>query len=269
MIAALREKGLLYRAEEYKHRYPHCWRCGTELVFRLVNEWFISMDELRPQMIEVVNQIRWIPEFCRERELDWLRNMGDWMISKKRYWGLALPIYDCAACGQFEVIGGEDELHARAVDGWDEFEGHTPHRPWVDAVKIRCPAAARWSRASRTSAPPGSTPGSCRSPPWTTGTIAAYWQKWFPADFITESFPGQFRNWFYSMLVMGTVLHRRAALPHLLRLRHPAGRDRRRDAQEQGNSIPFEEAADIGGKSVKDDKDLPRPWAPTPCAGST
>src|SRR5579871_4811550 len=96
------------------------------------------MEELRPQMIDVVNQIRWIPEFCHDRELDWLRNMGDWMISKKRYWGLALPIYDCPACGHFEVIGSEDELHARAIAGWEEFEGHTPHRPWVDAVKIAC-----------------------------------------------------------------------------------------------------------------------------------
>ena len=94
---------------------------------------------LRYQIMEVVDQIRWIPDFGYERELDWLRNMHDWMISKKRYWGLALPIYDCSACGRVEVIGGRDELKERAVEGWDEFEGHTPHRPYIDAVKIACP----------------------------------------------------------------------------------------------------------------------------------
>ena len=145
-----------YRLETINHRYPHCWRCGTPLVFRLVDEWYISMGplydqpretltpeqvdaSLRYQIMDVVDQIRWIPDFGYERELDWLRNMHDWMISKKRYWGLALPIYDCAACGTVEVIGGREELKERAVEGWRAFEGHTPHRPYVDAVRIACP----------------------------------------------------------------------------------------------------------------------------------
>ncbi|HHN93764.1 MAG TPA: isoleucine--tRNA ligase, partial [Anaerolineae bacterium] len=136
---ALREKGLLYKVADYTHRYPVCWRCGTELVFRLVDEWFISMDELRYDMMEVTKQIRWIPSFGLDRELDWLRNMHDWMISKKRYWGLALPIWECDECGHFEVIGDEVELRERAVAGWEEFEGHTPHRPWIDSVRITCP----------------------------------------------------------------------------------------------------------------------------------
>ena len=80
----------------------------------------------------------WTPAFGLERELDWLRNMDDWMISKKRYWVLALPIYECPQCGTFEVIGSRQELKERAVEGWDEFEGYSPHRPWVDAVKIKC-----------------------------------------------------------------------------------------------------------------------------------
>ncbi|MCJ7623940.1 MAG: class I tRNA ligase family protein, partial [Anaerolineaceae bacterium] len=112
-------KGVLYRVEDYTHRYPTCWRCGTELVFRLVDEWFINMGEtyerpraeltaeekrksLRYQIMDVVDQIRWIPEFGYARELDWLKNMHDWMISKKRYWGLALPIWTCGECGNFE-----------------------------------------------------------------------------------------------------------------------------------------------------------------------
>ncbi len=94
-----------------------------------MDEWFISMDGLRQPLMDITNQIRWMPEFGRDRELDWLRNMHDWMISKKRYWGLALPIWECKDCGHFEVIGSRDELKERAVEGWDEFEGHTPHRP--------------------------------------------------------------------------------------------------------------------------------------------
>ena len=125
----LKRKGLLYHVEPYTHRYPVCWRCGTELVFRLVDEWFISMGEvydkprealtaeekdrsLRYQIMDVVDQIHWIPEFGHAREMDWLRNMHDWMISKKRYWGLALPIWECPDCGHFEVIGDEHELKA-------------------------------------------------------------------------------------------------------------------------------------------------------------
>ncbi|HEX5465630.1 MAG TPA: class I tRNA ligase family protein, partial [Candidatus Limnocylindrales bacterium] len=156
IVEALRTSRRFQRLEPYRHRYPHCWRCGTALVFRLVDEWYISMgplydvprEELTPeqveaslryQIMEAVDTIRWIPGFGYERELDWLRNMRDWMISKKRYWGLALPIYDCASCGRVTVIGGREELRQRAVEGWATFEGHTPHPPWVDAVKIACP----------------------------------------------------------------------------------------------------------------------------------
>ncbi len=131
----LTQKGLLYRPQNYRHRYPTCWRCKTELIFRLVDEWFISMGKLRYEIMDVVGQITWIPSFGYDREMDWLRNMDDWMISKKRYWGLALPIFDCHQCGNFEVIGSREELKERAVAGWEVFDGHTPHRPWVDAVK--------------------------------------------------------------------------------------------------------------------------------------
>ncbi|MDP9472086.1 MAG: class I tRNA ligase family protein, partial [Chloroflexota bacterium] len=107
IVKSLEEKGRHYRAEQYKHRYPVCWRCGTDLVFRLVDEWFIAMDELRQPMMDVTRQVTWIPGFGQDRELDWLGHMDDWMISKKRYWGLALPIYECATCNTFEVIGSE------------------------------------------------------------------------------------------------------------------------------------------------------------------
>src|SRR2546430_17637529 len=96
--------------------------------------------------MEVVDQIRWIPSFGYERELDWLLNMHDWMISKKRYWGLALPIYDCRTCGTFEVIGGPEELPQRAIGGWGKFGGPTTPRPSVAEVKIACGTFAQAGR---------------------------------------------------------------------------------------------------------------------------
>jgi isoleucyl-tRNA synthetase len=246
----LERRGLLYRADPYTHRYPMCWRCGSELVFRLVDEWFIAMDSLREPMMAVTRQIAWIPEFGLERELDWLRNMHDWMISKKRYWGLALPIYECKACGTFEVLGSEHELKERAVEGWQAFEGHTPHRPWIDAVKIRCTKCGGVvSRILDV------------GNPWLDAGIVPYstmyyredrakWREWFPADFITEAFPGQYRNWFYSMLVMSTVLEDRP--PFLTCLGHAMVRDEtgREMHKSWGNMIEFNDAAERMGADV-------------------
>ena len=130
-----------------RHRYPHCWRCGTELVFRLVDEWYIRMDDLRHLVMDVTRQIRWIPDFGLERELDWLRNMRDWMISKKRYWGLALPIWFCDDCQQFEVVGGIDELRERAVAGWSNSRAIRRTGPLLTLSSCRARGAA--SRCSR------------------------------------------------------------------------------------------------------------------------
>ena len=264
----LNRKGLTYRIADYTHRYPVCWRCGEELVFRLVDEWFISMGEqldkpyeeitpeekaknLRYQIMEVViNETQWYPAFGLERELDWLRNMHDWMISKKRYWGLALPIWECHECGHFEVIGSKQELQERAVAGWDAFEGHAPHRPCVDAVKIRCPKCdAQVSRIPDV------------GNPWLDAGIIAlstleyntdreYWSQWFPAELISESFPGQFRNWFYSLLAMSTVMERKAPFRHCFTYGTLLAEDGRAMHKSWGNAIEFNEAADRMGVDV-------------------
>jgi isoleucyl-tRNA synthetase len=246
----LRAKGKLYRAQVYAHRYPVCWRCGTDLVFRLVDEWFISMEELRPRLMRVTEQIEWLPSYGKERELDWLRNMHDWMISKKRYWGLALPIYECGACGKFEVIGSEDELRERAVEGWDRFEGHTPHRPWVDEVKIACSGCGeRVGRVPDVGNPwldagivPFSTLGYRHDRP--------HWEGWFPADFITESFPGQFRNWFYSLITMATALEDRPPARTVLGFQLMRDEHGEEMHKSKGNAIWFEDGADRMGVDV-------------------
>jgi isoleucyl-tRNA synthetase len=246
----LKGKGLFYQTETIQHVYPHCWRCGTELIFRLVDEWFISMRDLRERMMRIVPNIRWIPAFGLEREMDWLRNMEDWMISKKRYWGLALPIYHCAQCNHFEVIGSEVELKERAVAGWGEFEGHTPHRPYVDAVKIACSnCGAEVSRIPDV----GNVWLDAGIVPYATLNYRhdrEYWKQWFPAQFITESFPGQFRNWFFSMLVMSAALEDTEPYKTVLGFATALDQDGRGMHKSLGNSIPFEKAAAVAGSDT-------------------
>ncbi len=267
IIDHLRGHHRFYRLETITHRYPHCWRCGTALVFRLVDEWYLRMgevydrprnelseaeieDSLRYQIMAAVDEIHWIPGFGYERELDWLLNMHDWMISKKRYWGLALPIYDCPACGQVDVIGGREELRERAVEGWPAFEGHTPHRPYVDAVRIACSGCgavvSRVPDVGNVWLDAGIVPFSTlhyREDP-------AYWAEWFPVDFVTESFPGQFRNWFYAMLAMSTVLRRQAPYRTIFGYATLLAEDGAPMHKSAGNAIEFDEAAERMGVDV-------------------
>ena len=267
ILESLKHKHRFYRLETITHRYPHCWRCGTGLVFRVVDEWYISMGpvydkpreqltaaevdaSLRYQIMEVIEGIKWIPGFGYERELDWLLNMHDWMISKKRYWGLALPIYDCESCGTVNVVGGREELAERATEGWDRFEGHTPHRPYVDAVKIRCSGCGAPVSRIRDVGNPWLDAGIV---PFSTMHFRSdpdYWKQWFPADFVTESFPGQFRNWFYSLLAMSTVLRRETPFKTLFGYALVFGEDGRQMHKSWGNAIEFDEAAERMGVDV-------------------
>ncbi|MBI4099703.1 class I tRNA ligase family protein, partial [Candidatus Microgenomates bacterium] len=239
----LEDNGWAVKIEKYKHRYPVCWRCKTELVWKVADEWYISMEKLRPQIMALVKKIKWLPEFGEERELDWLRNMHDWLISKKnRYWGLALPIYECQSCGHFEVIGSKEELEKRAVAGWEKFAGNTPHRPWIDEVKIKC---AKCGEIVSRILDVGN--------PWLDAgivSVSTMAKGWFPADFITESFPGQFKNWFYSLLVMGTVLKK--TNPFKTVLGYASLLDEKGAVMHKslGNMIEFVEGADKIGVDV-------------------
>ena len=267
IIEDLQKRGFLLKVEDYRHRYPVCWRCGSELVFRLVDEWFISMGKklnkpleelseeekrqnLRYQIMESAKQVRWIPAYGLQHELNWLENMEDWMISKKRFWGLALPIWECSKCGNFEVIGSKEELKERAVEGWEKFEGHSPHRPWVDAVKIRCrKCGALMSRIPDV------------GNPWLDAGIVAYstlryrhdreyWRQWFPAEMVCECLPGQFRNWFYAMLAMSTILE--GCAPFKVCFGHGLVLDEhgREMHKSWGNVIWFDEAVEKMGADV-------------------
>ena len=209
----LKAKHLLVNVEQYPHIYPHCWRTGDELVFRLVDEWFINMD-WRDEIKEVTEAIRWLPDSVngKERELEWLTTMRDWMISKKRFWGLALPIWveEYEVNGEkridFEVMGSLAELKSRAVEGWEVLEGHTPHRPWIDAVKIQNPKTGRLMSRIVDVGNPWLDAGIVPFSTTQFNTNREAWQSQYPLDFVTECFPGQFRNWFYSMLSLATMM---------------------------------------------------------------
>ena len=270
IFTALREGGFFYRKQKYTHRYPHCWRCGSELVYRLVDEWFISMGpvydkpreqltaeekaaSLRYQIMDRVEQINWVPGFGYDREMDWLRNMHDWMISKKRYYGLALPIWECEACGTFTVVGDEHELQQRAVEGWEVFAGgesghhHTPHRPYIDAVKIACPSCGATTSRIADVGNPWLDAGIVAFSTLHYRTDRAFWEKWYPADWISESFPGQFRNWFYSLLAQSTVLAAAPPFRNLFGYATLVDEDGRPMHKSWGNSIEFNEAAERMG----------------------
>ena len=238
----LKERGFVFKIEDYLHRYPTCWRCKTELIFRVVDEWYISMDKIRKKLLEVSKSIKWIPGFGLERELDWLKNMHDWLISKKRYWGLALPIYECQ-CGDFEVIGSKEELKERAVSGWDKFEGYSPHRPWIDEVKIKCSKCGE--KVSRIK-----DVGN----PWLDAGIVPFstMADWFPAKFVCESFPGQFKNWFYSLIVMSTVLEGKAPVETIFGFASVKDEKGEEMHKSKGNAIWFDDAVEkIGADPMR------------------
>jgi isoleucyl-tRNA synthetase len=216
----------------------------------------IDTRTLRERMIEVTKKIEWMPEFGLSRELDWLKNMHDWLISKKnRYWGLALPIYVCDECKEFTVIGSQEELKEKAIRGWDKMEGKTPHKPYIDDVVIACPSCGKEARRI----------GDVGNP-WLDAGIVPYstikennvgdplytsnkeeWKKWFPVDFITESFPGQFKNWFYAMIAMSTVLEDTNPFKRVLGFATLLAEDGKAMHKSTGNSIEFNEGAnDIG-----------------------
>jgi len=248
IIQYLKEKNYLLYQEDYPHIYPHCWRSGDELVYRSVDEWYINMD-WRDNIKKVVGDINWIPDWGHDREMEWLENMGDWMISKKRFWGLALPIW-VFEDKTFYVVGSKEELEELAVEGFEEFKNHSPHRPWIDKVKIKHPETGLIGTRIPDVGNPWLDAGIVPYSTLKYNSDKEYWKKWFPADFVVECFPGQFRNWFYSLLAMSTMLEQKAPFKTLLGhalVKDETGRDMHKS---WGNAIWFEDAAEKMGVDV-------------------
>jgi isoleucyl-tRNA synthetase len=268
VIDALRERGLLVEAGRIVHRYPTCWRCGTPLLFRVVDDWFIGCDEIRQPMLDANATVEWTPPQYGKRMDDWLRNMGDWNISRKRYFGLPLPFYPCD-CGELNVMGSRAELEERATGGLDQLQ--ELHRPWIDEVPISCAACGKdvrrvtevgdaWLDAGIV---PFSTLG-WQSPEWIEGGYAtgaakglsgadlpdhASWEQWFPADWISEM-REQIRLWFYSISFMSVTLEGRSPYRKVLTYEKLLAEDGREMHRSWGNAISADEALDRMGADV-------------------
>jgi isoleucyl-tRNA synthetase len=260
IVGRLGETGFLVAADVYEHRYPHCWRCDTPLIWRISDDWFIGVDAVREQLLEANATVHWVPGYMGKRMDDWLRNMGDWNISRRRYYGLPLPFYPCS-CGHLNVIGSKDELRERALEGFDELQ--ELRRPWIDRVPISCDACGErverivevgdvWLDAGIV---PFSTLG-WQNPEWIPhgyGTGAArgltgadlpdhaYWEKWFPADWVSEM-REQIRLWFYSQLFMSVVLVGRAPFKRVLGYEKMLDERGREMHGSWGNMIDAEDA---------------------------
>jgi isoleucyl-tRNA synthetase len=268
VIDDLQQRGLLLEAGTITHRYPTCWRCGTPLVFRVVDDWFISAEEIRQPMLDANAGVEWTPDFYSKRMDDWLRNMGDWNISRKRYFGLPLPFYPCE-CGELNVIGSRAELEERAVRGIDQLV--ELHRPWIDEVVIRCAACDgevrrvpevgdAWLDAgfvplatlgwqNETTMPGGHANGAAQGLSGADLPDNAYWEEWFPADWVSEM-REQIRLWFYSISFMAVTLVGRSPYRRVLtyeKLLDETGREMHRS---WGNAIEVNEALERMGADV-------------------
>jgi len=199
----LHEQNKLFKIHEYTHSYPVCWRCKTEVLYRLVREWYIKTDEVKPRLIEAANTVQWEPPFIGMRMLDWLNNMGDWNISRKRFYGLPLPFYPCESCGYLTVIGSKYELEK--LGGPAAIKLPELHRPWIDEVTISCPkcdaTVSRIPEVGDVWLDAGIAPFS------TLGyfTDRSNWEQNYPSEWVIEM-QEQVRLWFYSQLFMSVTI---------------------------------------------------------------
>ena len=252
VLGDMEQRRFIYKTVPYKHRYPHCWRCGEELVFRLVDEWYIKCDEIRNKLIKENKKIKWYPEYGKVRQEEWFKNMGDWLISRKRYGGLPLPIWECS-CGNIEVIGSLKELKEKAIDKKKVDKLPELHRPWIDEIKIKCKKCGKeverikdvgdaWLDAGIVSL---STIG-----PYLENK--EYWKKWFPADMISENMPGQFRGWFNALFWASVTITGKAPFKSLFgyeTLKDEKGEEMHKS---KGNTIWFDDAVEkIGADPMR------------------
>lgn len=246
----LKKRDKLYMIEEHEHSYPVCWRCKSEVVFKAVREWQINSEKIRPQLIEAAKTVKWTPDFAGKRMEDWLRNMGNWAISRKRFYGLPLPIYPCDECGEITVVGSREELKKLAVNPKKVDELPDLHRPWIDDIEIVCPHCGKHVKRI-------TEVGDC----WLDAGIVAfstlkyftdkeYWKQYFPAEWVTEM-KEQIRLWFYSLLFMSVVLEERAPYESVLTYNAVIKEDGSKFSKS-GYMIKFDEAAEkIGADPIR------------------
>ena len=249
VLQNLEERGLLFSAPKFEHDYPFCWRCDTPLIYYARESWFIKMTEVRDRLIANNNTINWIPESIgKGRFGDWLENVQDWGVSRNRYWGTPLNIWECE-CGHLHSIGSIEELKSMSDNCPDDIE---LHRPYVDNVTIKCPECGKemhrvpevidcWFDS-------GSMPFAQHHYPFENKEL---FESQFPADFISEAVD-QTRGWFYSLLAISTLIFDKAPFKNVIVLGHVQDENGQKMSKSKGNAVdPFDALQTYGADAIR------------------
>lgn len=249
VLRDLENEGKLFDAPQFTHEYPHCWRCETPLIYYARDSWFIKMTAVREDLIRNNDTVNWIPEnIGKGRFGDWLRNVQDWGISRNRYWGTPLNIWECE-CGKRHAIGSIEELRRMSKNCPADIE---LHRPYIDAVTITCPDCGkemhRVSEVIDCWFDSGSMPFAQWHYPFENKEV---FLKHFPADFISEAVD-QTRGWFYSLLAISTLLFNKAPYKNVIVLGHVQDENGQKMSKSKGNAVdPFEALETYGSDAIR------------------
>lgn len=250
VLAELKEKGLLFDAPEFEHDYPHCWRCDTPLIYYARESWFIKMTAVKEDLIRNNNTVNWIPESIgKGRFGDWLSNIQDWGISRNRYWGTPLNVWECE-CGRQECIGSRAELAEKS--GNPEAAGVELHRPYIDEVTMPCPDCGKIMRRVPEVIDcwfdSGAMPFAQHHYPFENEEL---FKQQFPAQFISEAVD-QTRGWFYSLMAESTLLFNRSPYENVIVLGHVQDEKGQKMSKSKGNAIdPFEALEKYGADAIR------------------
>ena len=249
VLQDLEERGLLFSAPNFEHSYPHCWRCNTPLIYYARESWFIKMTDVKENLIRNNNTVNWIPESIgKGRFGDWLENVQDWGISRNRYWGTPLNIWECE-CGHMHSVGSIEELKSLADNCPDDVE---LHRPFIDEVTMTCPHCGKtmhrvpevidcWFDS-------GAMPFAQHHYPFENADL---FEQQFPADFISEGVD-QTRGWFYSLLAISTLIFDKAPYKNVLVLGHVQDKDGQKMSKSKGNAVdPFDALEEYGADAIR------------------
>ena len=249
VIISLKEKGLLFKTLAFEHSYPFCWRCDTPLIYYAREAWFIKMTAVKEDLIRNNNTINWIPETIgKGRFGDWLNNVQDWGISRDRYWGTPLNIWECE-CGHRHAIGSIEELKSMSDNCPDNIE---LHRPFIDAVTIKCPHCGKQMTRVKEVIDCWYDSGSMPFAQWHYPfENKEKFEATYPADFISEAVD-QTRGWFYSLLAISTLIFNKAPYKNVIVLGHVQDENGQKMSKSKGNAVdPFEALETYGADAIR------------------